>query len=174
MSSGDAAAAGSAISASVSPRVEATGPRAHNTSLRTPVAKLAAGMAVILVALAFLAYQGLSNNLVYYITPSELLAKGNADVGIQLRLGGQVRPGSQHWNKRSHVLTFVLQDPRSRVPVTSLGLPPPLFRSGIGAVVQGIYRGGLFHATSLMIKHSSTYVAPKPGHLPKSDRYVNR
>ena len=114
--------------------------------LASPVRRLALGVLVILGALAFLAYQGLSNNLVYYITPSELLAKGPAAYGQQLRLGGQVKPGSQHWNAKTHVFRFVLQDPKGSVPVVSNSLPPPLFRSTVGAVVQGTYTRHRFNA----------------------------
>ncbi|HZT95976.1 MAG TPA: cytochrome c maturation protein CcmE [Chloroflexota bacterium] len=142
--------------------------------MRRPVALLATGMAVIVAALAFLAYQGLTNNLVYYITPSELLAKGSSAYGQQLRVGGQVRPGSQQWDRRTRVFTFVIQDPRAHIAVTSRGLPPALFASGIGVVVQGSFNGAVFHASQLMVKHSSNYVAPKPGHLPKPDNYVNK
>ncbi len=147
--------------------------RSRARSRRRPWVTLVIGMGVIVGAIAFLAYQGLSNSLVYYITPSELLAKGHGAVGEQLRLGGQVRPGSKHWNGRTHILTFVLQDPHSHVRVVSRGLPPPLFRARIGAVVQGVYRHGTFHASALMIKHSADYEPPKPGHLPKSDRYAH-
>jgi len=148
--------------------------RPHRASTRRPALRLALGMAVILVALGYLAYQGLSNNLVYYITPSELLTRSPADQTGQLRLGGQVRPGSQHWNAQLHRLRFILQDPGHGITVISSVLPPPLFRSGIGAVVEGVYRHGRFYASSVLVKHSSTYVAPRPGHLPKSDQYVRR
>ena len=141
---------------------------------RRPIAALAAGMAVILAALGFLIYQGLSNNLVYYITPSELLARGAKADGQQLSLGGQVRPGSQYWNSRTKVLNFVIQDPHGHVSVVSHGLPPSMFASGIGVVVQGTFRNGTFSATTLMVKHSSDYVAPKPGQLPKSDNFANK
>jgi cytochrome c-type biogenesis protein CcmE len=130
-------------------------------------------MLVILSALGFLVYQGLSNNLVYYITPSELLARGASADGQQLSLGGQVRPGSQHWNSRTQRLTFILQDPHGHVGVVSHGLPPSMFASGIGVVVQGVFRKSTFSAATLMVKHSSTYVAPKPGHLPKPDNFAN-
>lgn len=148
--------------------------RRFGRSRRNPVLTLGVGMAVIAGALAFLAFQGLSNNLVYYITPSELLAKGQAAYGQQLRLGGQVKRGSQVWNKRRHLLRFVLQDPKSYVVVVSTALPPPLFRSGIGAVVQGVYTNGVFHASSVLVKHSSTYVAPKKGQLPRPDQFAHR
>lgn len=138
-------------------------------SSRRAVVQLGIGMAVIVAALGFLAYQGLSHALVYYITPSELLAKGASAQGEQLNLGGQVRPGSIRWNKTTHRLRFILQDPRASIPVTSGELDRPLFAGGIGAVVQGTYGRGVFHATSVLVKHSSDYVAPKPGQVPGND-----
>jgi len=125
-------------------------------------------------ALGFIVYQGLANNLVYYITPSELLAKGASADGGNFRLGGQVRPGSVHWNGTTKMLSFVLQDPKASVAVVSHGIPPALFQNGIGCVVEGVFSNHRFDATSLMIKHSGTYVAPKPGQTPLPDNFVSR
>lgn len=140
--------------------------------MRRPVRALIIGVLVIAAALGFLVYQGLANNLVYYITPSELLAKGAAANGQSFRLGGQVRPGSVHWNAKTRFLRFVLQDPKGSVAVVSQGLPPQMFKAGVGVVVEGTYRSHRFSATTLMVKHCSTYRAPKPGHVPKPDDCV--
>ena len=142
--------------------------------MRRPARTLALGIVVIAGALGFIVYQGLANNLVYYISPSELLAKGASADGGSFRLGGQVRPGSVHWNARTKTLHFVLQDPKASVAVVSQGVPPPLFQNGIGCVVEGTFHGEYFSATNLMIKHSGTYVAPKPGNTPLPDNFVNR
>jgi cytochrome c-type biogenesis protein CcmE len=142
--------------------------------MRRRLRALALAIALVVSALGFLVYQGLANNLVYYLTPSELLAKGLADDGGSVRLGGQVRPGSRHWNAATQTLTFVLQDPKAAVPVVSHGLPPQMFREGIGVVVEGTYRRGLFRATDLMIKHCATYRAPRPGQVPPPDDCVTK
>lgn len=141
---------------------------------RRPVRTLVVAGLLIAGVLGFLVYQGLSNNLVYYITPSELLAKGAHADGESLRLGGQVRPGSVRWNSVSRALSFVLQDPKGRVFVRSTGLPPEMFRPGIGVVVEGTWLGEFFRATNLMVKHSATYRAPKPGQTPVPDNYVSK
>ena len=142
--------------------------------MRSRIRTLVLGIAVIVFALGFLVYQGLANNVVYYVTPSELLAKGlNASSG-SLRLGGLVRPGSRHWNAATQSLRFVLQDPKAAVPVVSHGLPPQMFREGIGVVVEGTYRHGLFQASDLMIKHCAEYRAPKPGQVPRPDNCVTK
>jgi cytochrome c-type biogenesis protein CcmE len=127
---------------------------------------------VIGAALGFLLYQGLSNNLVYYITPSELMAKGTQAEGQNFRLGGQVRPDSVYVNRAKHLVRFMLQDPKSAVQVVTTSIPPPMFRAGVGVVVEGTYAHGLFTASDLMVKHCATYRAPKPGQVPKPDNCV--
>lgn len=134
---------------------------------------------LILAVISFLIYQGISHNLVYYITPSELLSKGKAAYGQSFRLGGQVKPGSIHWNGNTQILRFVLQDadPKKSVVVVSKGIPPDTFRAGAGAVVEGTYtalpqsRDPYFSATNLMVKHDETYQAPKPGDTPVPDNF---
>lgn len=137
--------------------------------MRRPARSLAAGGVLIAAVLGFLIFQGISNNIVYYITPSELLAKGPQADNQDFRLGGQVRPGSRRWNGATQTLHFVLQDPKGSVAVVSHGLPPEMFREGIGVVVEGRYTGTIFDATNLMVKHCATYRAPKPGHVPPPD-----
>lgn len=143
--------------------------------MRRPTRSLALGCLLIVGVIGFLIYQGISNNLVYYITPGELVAKGAAAQGQNFRLGGQVRPGSVEWNPSTHFLRFVLQDnsvagPRQRVTVVSHTIPPQLFFiRGVGCVVEGDFINHVFAASNLMIKHSNTYRAPKPGQTPVPD-----
>jgi cytochrome c-type biogenesis protein CcmE len=141
--------------------------------MRRPARTVAAVCFVIAAALGFLIYQGLSNNLVYYLTPSELLARAGAN-GQDFRLGGQVAYGSRHWDARTQVLTFLLRDPKASIEVISHGLPPAMFREGFGVVVEGEYLGGIFHATNLMVKHCASYQAPAPGKVPKPDNCVTQ
>jgi cytochrome c-type biogenesis protein CcmE len=139
---------------------------------RRPARTLAAGAVVIAGVIGFLIYQGISNNLVYYITPSELLQKGPSADGGDFRLGGVVEQGTVHYNVRTQMLKFVLTDLKHSVRVVSHGQPPELFAPKVGCVIEGTYANGMFNATTLMIKHGSTYVAPKPGQTPVPDNYV--
>lgn len=138
--------------------------------MRHPTRSLIIGAIVIVAALGFVVYQGLASNLVYYITPSELLAKQNVS-GQSFRVGGQVTPGSVHWNVKTARLTFVMRDPKASIPVVSHGSPPQLFRAGAGVVVEGTYSHGTFLASTLMIHHDNRYVAPKPGSTPAPDSF---
>jgi cytochrome c-type biogenesis protein CcmE len=145
--------------------------------MRRPARALILGGLLIAGVLGFVIYQGISNNLVYYITPSELLARGAAAQGQSFRLGGQIKPGSIHWDAKAEVARFVLQDNTGgHINVVSHGVPPEMFFTrGIGCVVEGTLGHHMFDATNLMIKHSSDYRAPtaKDG-APSSDGYVHK
>ncbi|HUF29765.1 MAG TPA: cytochrome c maturation protein CcmE [Gemmatimonadaceae bacterium] len=122
------------------------------------------GAAVILGVFGWLTFGGLEKNVVFFLTPQELLAKGDAGVGVPVRLGGQVKPGSMTWDAKTLDLRFTVTDGARDVQVHSTGAPPQMFRDGMGVIVEGRYgSGGVFQATSLMVKHSNEYRAPEPG-----------
>ena len=122
------------------------------------------GAVVIVAVFAWLLFGGLEKNVVFFLTPQELLAKGNEGVGVPVRLGGQVKPGSLKWDAKALDLRFTVTDGAREMRVHSTGAPPQMFREGMGVIVEGrVGAGGVFEATSLMVKHSNEYRAPKPG-----------
>jgi cytochrome c-type biogenesis protein CcmE len=122
------------------------------------------GAAVIVAVFAWLLFGGLQRNVVFFLTPQELLAKGTDGVGVPVRLGGQVKPGSVKWDAQSLDLRFTVTDGAREMQVHSTGAPPQMFRDGMGVVVEGrVGAGGVFEATGLMVKHSNEYRPPKPG-----------
>ncbi len=141
------------------------------TTARTGRGKaMAVGAVVLVAAFAWLLYGGIDSNVVYFLTPKELQAKGTKAYDKPVRLGGQVKPGSVNWNETTRDLRFELVDLDgvSTVRVQSKGAPPQMFRDGMGVVVEGRYgRDGVFQSTNLMIKHSEEYKAPKDGQMPK-------
>ena len=122
------------------------------------------GAVVIVAVFAWLLFGGLEKNVVFFLTPQELLAKGPEGVGVPVRLGGQVKPGSTKWDAKTLDLRFTVTDLKREIPVQSTGSPPQMFRDGMGVIVEGRFsRSGVFQATNLMVKHSNEYRAPKPG-----------
>ncbi len=124
-------------------------------------ARLLLAAAIVAGALVYLIVGGIRGAVVYYVTPSELLAQGQAAVGRPMRLGGQVASASRRWNPTTLELRFVLTDGPSSVPVVHTGAPPALFVEGQGAVVEGTYGAdGVFAARSIIVKHSEEYGPP--------------
>ncbi len=129
-----------------------------------------AGAIVILAVFGYFAFGGLGGSLVYFWTPSELLAEGAGAYGTSVRLGGMVEPGSVSWDPEARELRFRLADEGGTVDVESVGVPPQMFLEAaergapMGAVVEGtLNRDGVFRATNLMVKHSEEYRAPEHG-----------
>ncbi len=122
---------------------------------------------VIAGAFAYLLLGGIGENLVYFLTPQELLAREGKGIGVPVRLGGQVTPGSVQWNAEAIDLRFRLTDGVKEVAVRAKTAPPAMFRDGQGVVVEGRYGAdGVFTADNLMVKHNEEYRAPKPGERP--------
>jgi cytochrome c-type biogenesis protein CcmE len=129
---------------------------------------LVAGLVIVLGGFGYLLYGGIGENLVYFLTPHELLAKGDRAYDAPVRLGGAVVAGSVRWDAQALDLRFRLTDGIKDVVVHSKGAPPQMFRDGMGVVVEGKYgRNGVFESTNLMVKHSNEYRPPKEGQKPQ-------
>ena len=129
---------------------------------------LVAVAAVALAGFGFMLVGGLDDNIVYFVTPTELMAKGADAYEAPVRLGGQVVPGTVAWNADALDLRFRMTDGEREVEVHSSGAPPQMFRDGIGVIVEGrMTQAGVFESDNLMVKHSNEYRAPPEGHAPE-------
>jgi cytochrome c-type biogenesis protein CcmE len=126
-------------------------------------------VAVLVAGFAWLIWGGLDKNVVFFLEPHELLAKGTSGVEVPVRLGGLVKAGSVKWNAETRDLRFEVTDTTAKViAVKSTGAPPQMFRDSMGVILEGkLGRDGVFAATSLIIKHSNEYRAPKAGERPR-------
>lgn len=109
-------------------------------------ALLLAGVLVVLMV-------NLSSALVYFNTPTELLAREASDE--RLRLGGRVVPGSV--DERDGLVAFSVEDCDAAVEVIHAGVPPQLFQEGIGVVVEGAWTGEAFQSDTMLVKHDEQY-----------------
>jgi len=126
-----------------------------------------AAVGVLVMAFGWLIYGGLDSNVVYFLTPKELAAKGVEGMDKPVRLGGQVKPGSVVWDEKALDLRFTVTDGTSEIAVHSKGAPPQMFKDGQGVVIEGRYgKDSVFKSTSLMVKHSNEYKAPEKGERP--------
>jgi len=121
---------------------------------------LVAGAAFVVIAAS-----SMNKNLVYYWTPTDLVANGDKAYGATIRLGGMVSAGSITKNAGVSGVEFNVHDGAKTVHVKSSGVPPQMFRENIGVVVEGtMVKGGYFQCNRLMVSHSNEYRAPKSGH----------
>lgn len=116
----------------------------------------AAGLLAVLTFLLL----NLSNNLVFFSTPTELL-ESTAEPDRRLRLGGQVAVGT-FVQDANGVLTFRVTDGRFAVDVVHTGAPPGLFKEGRGVVLEGLWDGTHFLSDSMLVKHDEQYRVEDP------------
>ncbi|MEC4673771.1 MAG: cytochrome c maturation protein CcmE [Nitrospirota bacterium] len=110
-------------------------------------------------ALAYLALGNFGENLVYFFTPSEVIAFTPEHYQKKIRVGGMVVKGSMKTDTNGLGMTFELTDGEGTIPVSFQGIPPDLFKEGQGAVVEGMWtEGHQFHSNLIMAKHSEDYM----------------
>ena len=109
---------------------------------------------------AALALTAFSDNIVFFVAPSDLAAHTQAP-GRTLRLGGLVEAGSIHRDadRGQPTAHFRITDGRAAVDVSYVGILPDLFREGQGAVTLGsLQPDGTFRAQEVLAKHDETYM----------------
>jgi cytochrome c-type biogenesis protein CcmE len=123
-------------------------------------------IAAVVAVIAFVALANVGSALVYYQTPTELVARGAAAVGQAVRLGGLVELGTLDCADGG--VRFVLTDNQTDVDVaTDPGATAFCPREGVGVVVQGTLRpDGTFDPDEVIVKHDENYVAPSDGGIP--------
>ena len=127
--------------------------------------RLVACLAVVVAAIGWVATRGLTNSFVYYLTPTDIAAHHEAEVGQRVRLGGYVVAGSV--GHPGSTLTFTVTDGTESMSVVSTGTVPELFKDGQGVVLEGALEDdGRFHSDTLLVKHNGEYRPPEPGSQP--------
>lgn len=116
-------------------------------------------LALVAGALGYLALGNFGQNVVYFFTPSEVVAFSPEHYQQKVRVGGMVVKGSLKTTAPTTGMTFQLTDGETTIPVTFEGIPPDLFKEGQGAVVEGVWTPAKeFHSTMIMAKHSEDYM----------------
>ena len=117
---------------------------------------IAAALGVVGAAVG-LALYALSDNIVFFYSPSELTAK-NVPIGAHLRIGGLVAPGTVVRSGEDE-LEFSITDGSKEVRVSYAGQTPDLFREGQGVVAEGILEApSVFRAETILAKHDERYM----------------
>ena len=125
--------------------------------------RFGAVIAIIVLALGYLAYTGVQDSKSYYVTIKELNGMGKEAYSKRLRVAGNVVPGSI---KRTGTrVDFMLKENELTLPVSYTGTeaPPDTFKDDSQALADGSFgHDGVFHAKQLQAKCASKY-APQPG-----------
>jgi cytochrome c-type biogenesis protein CcmE len=114
---------------------------------------------VIAVAMAYLIFTALQGSASYFLTVSELQARGSEFYGRNVRVSGRVVANSVDWNASELLLRFDITDEDGgRLRVVFHGPKPDQMRGEAEAVIEGKYlENGEFQANNLLMKCPSRY-----------------
>jgi cytochrome c-type biogenesis protein CcmE len=115
------------------------------------------GFGAVLVAALGLILSGLRDQIVFFRSPTEVVA-GKVRPGENFRLGGLVENGSIEKNP-NQMVRFRVTDGANVIAVTYQGLLPDLFREGQGVVTEGrLDPAGSFVASTVLARHDENYM----------------
>ncbi len=122
------------------------------------------GICLVLLSVglaSFFILKSFQDNLLYYLTPSEVIA-GKAPNDREFRIGGLVVNGSFYRETGSLTSQFVLTDGSASIEVSYKGILPDLFREGQGIIAKGKFNSAnLFLASEVLAKHDENYMPPE-------------
>jgi cytochrome c-type biogenesis protein CcmE len=124
------------------------------------IAIIAASVTALTFA-AILVLNVFQSNLVFFFSPSQVVAK-EAPIGKNFRIGGIVEEGSLKRQGSSTIVNFAVTDTAETIKVVYTGILPDLFKEGKGVVAQGkIAEDGIFYADEVLAKHDENYMPPE-------------
>ena len=120
------------------------------------LALIAAALVVVGGASA-LALYALSDSIVFFYSPSEVVEKALRP-GARLRVGGLVKSGSIV-RSAGETVAFVVTDGAHDLQVSYQGLLPDLFREDQGVVAEGVLAApNQLRADTILAKHDERYM----------------
>ena len=115
-------------------------------------------IAVIVLALGYLAYTGVQESKSYYVTIKELHGMGDGAYSKRLRVAGNVQPGSIKRSGTNMSFALMENDQVLNVVYTGTEPPPDTFKDNAQALAEGSFsRDGVFHAKQIQAKCASKY-----------------
>ncbi len=118
----------------------------------------------------FFILKTLENNVVYFLSPTDISNKENIEFNKKIRVGGLVKKGSIE--KKGTSINFVITDLKKEIIVSFNGLVPNLFSEGKGVVAEGVLQDKkYFLADKILAKHDENYMPPEVSKALKKTSY---
>ena len=114
---------------------------------------------VIVVLAVFLVLKTLQEDVVYFISPTEI--KNLQEINSKkIRIGGMVKKDSIKIS--SNQINFIITDFKNEIYVNFSGTVPNLFAEEKGVVTEGFLKDrNYFNATKILAKHDENYMPPE-------------
>ena len=114
----------------------------------------------VLILTVYLVLKSLEDNVVYFISPSEIKELGEIDYIKKYRVGGMVKKNSVSMS--SNQINFIITDFKNEINVKFSGVIPNLFSEEKGVVAEGFLKDKNFlEASKILAKHDENYMPPE-------------
>ena len=117
-------------------------------------------LSILAVAIIFFTFRSLEENVVYFLSPTDIYNKTDISFKKKIRVGGLVKINSV--NKSGTSISFIITDLNKEIIVSYNGLVPNLFSEGKGVVAEGKLKDKkYFVADKILAKHDENYMPPE-------------
>jgi cytochrome c-type biogenesis protein CcmE len=122
-------------------------------------------LVLLLGALTFVVFRGLSSATLYFYSTDEAVERRDSLGERRFRVQGEVQDDVVETDGGAR---FTIAFDGVSVDVDHVGDPPDLFRPGIPVVLEGRWDGEVFASDRMLVKHSEEYRAENPDRVPDS------
>ena len=139
--------------------------------LTKKVKKRVSFLSLLLISLiigVFFILKSLSNNILYFKSPTDIQLRQDIIFNKKIRVGGMVKKKSISINKKE--IKFIVTDFKNEIVVSYVGTVPNLFLEGKGVVAEGkLQDKNFFIADRILAKHDEKYMPPELKDLMKKN-----
>tara|TARA_B100000674_G_scaffold11576_1_gene8566 strand:+ start:233 stop:655 length:423 start_codon:yes stop_codon:yes gene_type:complete len=115
---------------------------------------------IVLILTTYLVLKSLEDNVVYFISPSDIKELGEINYNKKYRVGGMVKKNSVSMS--TDQVNFVITDFNNEIKVKFSGVIPNLFAEDKGVVAEGFLQDRNFlNALKILAKHDENYMPPE-------------
>ena len=115
---------------------------------------------IALVIAVFFILKSLTNNILYFKSPTDIQSSQDIIFNKKIRVGGMVKKNSISIDKKE--IKFIVTDFKNEIVVSYIGTVPNLFLEGKGVVAEGkLQDKNFFIADRILAKHDEKYMPPE-------------
>ena len=123
---------------------------------------------IISIITVFLVLKSLTDNILYFKSPTEIKFSDDINFNKKIRIGGMVKKNSILID--SEEMKFVVTDFKNELIVSYKGVVPNLFSEEKGVVAEGKLKDKKFFvADRILAKHDEKYMPPELKDILKQD-----
>ena len=121
-----------------------------------------------LVIAVFFILKSLTDNILYFKSPTDIQLSQDIIFNKKIRVGGMVKKNSININNKE--IKFIITDLNNELVVSYSGTVPNLFSEGKGVVAEGrLQDKKFFIAERILAKHDEKYMPPELKDLMKTN-----